>query len=427
MTSVPPSDSPVLFHVEPEPASPFDSPARDSYGPAVLPELAASLAQELADLDARDRLRGCPQLAGSTRSRATLDGQDLVNVSSNDYLGLAAHPALATAAGRAAVTAGFGAGASRLVSGDLPPHRQLELALAAYFGRPAALVFPTGYQTNLGVLTALAGPDDLIVSDAANHASIIDGCRLSRARVLIYPHRQVTAAREALRATGTFRRRFLVTESVFSMDGDVAPLADLAELTRRARAGLIVDEAHAVGALGPAGAGLCAAAGVVPDALVGTLGKAFGAAGGFAAGVPELRAYLVNRARTFLFTTALPPPVAAAAEAALQIAASPEGDTLRASLAANVAGFAAQLAGTPHAPAPASPPTAIFPIILGTDRAALDAALALRRQGFFVQAIRPPTVPEGKARLRVTLSAAHTRGEVAALADALRRLPPTPA
>ena len=275
----------------------------------------------------------------------------------------------------------------------------------------AALLFPSGYQTNIGVLTALAGPGDVIVSDALNHASIIDGCRLSRARIVVYPHGDGDAAAHLLEAARTARRRFLVTESLFSMNGDAAPLARLAQAADVQDAILIVDEAHAFGVLGPRGRGLCAAAGVVPDVLIGTLGKALAAAGGFAAGSRALRDLLVNRARSFIFTTAPPPPVAAAALAALEIVDSSEGDRRRALLRSHTDRLASQLAalrpktvGTPPDTAPGSP---IQPFVVGTDAAALTLSAALASRQIFVPAIRPPTVPLGSARLRITLSAAH--------------------
>jgi 7-keto-8-aminopelargonate synthetase-like enzyme len=236
---------------------------------------------------------------------------------------------VAAAAAEAAQRDGYGASAARLVSGDLPAHRELEGRLAAFLDRPAALLFPSGYQANLGVVSALAGPEDLIVSDALNHASLIDGCRLSRARVAVFPHADVGAAAAALASAPAARRRLIITESLFSMDGDAARLADLAELARSTDAILVVDEAHAIGVHGPSGRGLCAAAGVLPDVLIGTLGKALGAGGGFVAGSSALREYLVNRARTFIFTTALPAPVAAAGGRALEIASGPEGDQRR--------------------------------------------------------------------------------------------------
>jgi 8-amino-7-oxononanoate synthase len=341
----------------------------------------------------------------------------LVSFCSNDYLGLASHPALAAAAAEAARRDGFGASASRLVSGDLPAHRRLEAALADFLSAPAALLFPTGYQANLGVLTALAGPNDLIVSDALNHASLIDGCRLSRARVSVFPHRDAGAARRLLADGGPARRRVLVTESLFSMDGDAAPLADLAAAADETGAVLVVDEAHALGVLGPGGRGLCAEAGIVPAVLIGTLGKAFGSAGGFAAGDSLVRDILLNRARTFIFTTASPPPVAAAAEAALSLIRSPEGARRRDALTRHRLDLASRLAGLGLLSS--SPPGPIFPVVLGTEARALAAADALRSRGYYVTAIRPPTVPAGSARLRVTLSAEHTPDEIAGLAKAL--------
>ena len=381
------------------------------------------LAAELEALAVTDRRRSCPELAGLSRARPWLatpggDGaMALLSFASNDYLGLAAHPALAAAAAEVAARDGFGASASRLVTGDLPAHRTLEAGLASFVGLPSALLFPSGYQTNLGVLCALAGPDDLIVSDALNHASIIDGCRLTRARVAVYPHLDAATARRQLAEGGAARRRLLVTESLFSMDGDVAPLAELARAAADTDAILVVDEAHALGVLGPGGRGLAAAAGVVPDVLVGTLGKAFGAGGGFAAGVAPLRDLLVNRARTFIFTTAIPPPVAAAAAAALAIVAGPEGERRRTILDGHRrvlgAGLVARGLRAEAAPGP------IASVVLGTEARALTVAAALRDRGLWVPAIRPPTVPPGTARLRITLSAEHEGEDVAALADAL--------
>jgi 8-amino-7-oxononanoate synthase len=386
----------------------------------VLDSLATALAAELRALADADRLRALPPLAGPDRTHPLVGDRPLLSFCSNDYLGLANHPALLAAARSAAERSGFGAGAARLVSGDLPEHRELEAALAAFVGTPAALLFPTGYQTNIGVLSALASRDDLIVSDAANHASLIDGCRLSRAEIAVYPHRDASAARSILAAAGRrHRRRLLVTESLFSMDGDTAPLADLARAAHEHDAALIVDEAHALGVAGPGGAGLCRAAGVTPDVLVGTLGKALGSLGGFAAGSTDLRSVLLNRARTFIFTTSSPAPVVAAAAAALGIITTEEGAARRQALQARISQLRSALGLSEEA----SP---IVPVILGSDRAALDASSRLRAAGLFVQAIRPPTVPEGTARLRVTLSAAHTAADVEALAAALHQLGASP-
>jgi 8-amino-7-oxononanoate synthase len=385
----------------------------------------AVLQAELAELVTIGRHRTCPEVAGLSRTSVAVSDEPRLSFCSNDYLGLAAHPALATAAAVAAARDGFGASASRLVSGDLPAHRQLEAALARFLGRPAALLFPTGYQTNIGVLTALAGPDDVIVSDALNHASIIDGCRLSRARIAVYPHGDSEGAAHLLDQARTVRRRLLVTESLFSMNGDAAPLARLAEAAQRHDAIFIVDEAHAIGVFGPRGRGLCAASDVTPDVLIGTLGKALAAAGGFVAGSRVLRDLLVNRARSFIFTTALPPPVAAAALAALGIVDSPEGDRRRALLRAHADNLSPQLAALrPSGLDPAPPDTVagspIQPFVVGSDAAALALSAALADRQIFVPAIRPPTVPAGSARLRITLSAAHAPADLDRLVLALR-------
>jgi 8-amino-7-oxononanoate synthase len=350
----------------------------------------------------------------------TIDGRQYLSFCSNDYLGLATDHRLAQAATEAFALSGYGAAASRLVSGNLPEHIALENDLAALVRLPAALLFPTGYQANLGVLTALAGPDDLIVADRAVHASIIDACRLSRAKLAFYRHLDVTSAERLLARLGpSRRRRLLVTESLFSMDGDIAPLTDLSSIASTHDAALIVDEAHALGTVGPSGGGLCAMLGVRPDVLIGTLGKAFGASGAYAAGTADLRNYLINRARSFIFTTALPIPVAAAARAALHIASSPEGDRLRTHLAALASFLRSRLEMAPQDIA--SP---ILPLHLGADLAAVNASSRLLASAFFVQPIRPPTVREGTARLRITLSALHTLQETTDLANAIDALLP---
>jgi len=378
---------------------------------------AAMLEAELQALADLDRRRACPEAQGLSRVHPRLPGRSMLSFCSNDYLGLASHPALAAAAAEAAARDGYGASASRLVAGDLPAHRSLEAALATFLDRPATLVFPTGYQTNIGVVTALAGRDDLIVSDALNHASLVDGCRLSRARVAIYRHGDARAARRLLAAGSRYRRRLLVTESLFSMDGDAAPLAALAEAAAATDSILVVDEAHAFGVVGPGGRGLCAAAGIVPDVLIGTLGKAVGSAGGFASGPNALRDLLVNRARTFIFTTALPPPAAAAAEAGLRLIAGPEGEQRRAVLAERRRSLGEALVA--RGAIPAIPPGPILPVLLGAESRALGVAAALNERGLFIPAIRPPTVPPGSSRLRITLSSAHEPADLERLVAAL--------
>ena len=384
----------------------------------MLPSLSNQLTAELIALRDRHRLRSCHALEGPSRVNVTSDGLRLTSFCSNDYLGLACHPALARAAAEASARSGFGAAASRLVSGTMPEHLALEDALASLVGAEAALLFPTGYQANLGAITSLAGPQDLIVADRANHASIIDACRLSRSKLAFYRHLDLARAEKHLTHFGpAARRRFLVTESLFSMDGDVAPLLELLTLARAHDAALIVDEAHAIGCLGPSGGGLCAHFGVRPDVLVGTLGKAIGASGAFVAGSTGLRDYLTNCARTFLFTTALPPPVAAAALAAVRTVTSSDGDLVRRALRDRVTQLRSLLALPPD---PFASP--ILPWILGPDDHALRAASHLRDKGILVQAIRPPTVRENTARLRITLSAQHTPEQVATLADAIASL-----
>jgi 8-amino-7-oxononanoate synthase len=380
------------------------------------PDLESDLERDLRDLESRDRLRRLHLISGADRVHLESDQGPLVAFCSNDYLGLSTHPALADAAAAAAASRGYGAGAARLLSGHGAEHADLESDLAALVRLPAALLFPTGYQANLSVISALAGRHDLLVSDAANHASIIDGCRLARAHVSVYRHADLDSAARALATEGSFRRRWLVTESLFSMDGDRAPLADLHRLVETTGASLIVDEAHALGVAGPEGRGLCAAAGIRPTVLVGTLGKAFGAFGGFAAGSTALCDTLVNRARPFIFTTATPPPLAAAARAGVALALTSEGAARRQRASLNAARLRTALS---RRGAAVSGVDLILPVTLGADRAALQASRALRDRGFLVPAVRPPTVPEGTARLRVTVSASHTHEEVDGLAAAL--------
>jgi 8-amino-7-oxononanoate synthase len=330
----------------------------------------------------------------------TEDGRPVVAFASNDYLGLSSHPAVVGAAHEAIDRWGVGAGASRLVTGTRPVHDELEAALAEWKGAERAAVFPTGFAANLGVLGAFGDSGVRICSDELNHASIIDGARLARAEVAVYRHQDVVHLDSLLRdAPG---RAIVVSDLVFSMDGDVAPVAEIAESCRRHGALLVLDEAHA--ALGPDPAPMLHGVDVL---RVGTLSKTLGSLGGFVAGRAAFVELLVNRARPYIFTTALTAPDAAAALAALRIVTAPEGDALRGVLARHVARVA------PGHPSP------IVPVILGSEERALVASAILRARGVWVPAIRPPTVPPGTARLRVTLSAAHTDEHVALLVDAL--------
>jgi len=329
---------------------------------------------------------------------------------SNDYLGLAAAP-IAPHPG--------GAGASRLVAGEHDAHRALERDLARWLETPSALAFSSGYAANLGVVSALAQRGDWIISDELNHASLIDGARLSRAAVTIVPHLDVDAVHRALRGRRA-ARAWVVTESYFSMDADSPDLAALRAVCDTHGAALVVDEAHALGALGPDGRGLCAEAGVVPDVLLGTFGKSFGRAGAFVAGGEELTAWVWNRARSFVFSTGLSPAIAEGARwAVLHAASHPE---LRARLHENAAALRRHLAARGVAVAGFGH---IIPVLIGgadpaaNARAAVEAAATLRGAGIHVQPIRPPTVPPGRSRLRVTATAAHTPDDVERAADAI--------
>lgn len=355
---------------------------------------------ELDAIRRADRWRA-PVAFDSRGVEGTLRGREVIVFSSNDYLGLSQHPAVRQAAAEAALQFGAGATASRLVVGTRSLHEQLEAAIAAWQCTERALVFPNGFAANLSVLSVLGASDVTVFSDELNHASIIDGCRLSKARRLIYRHGDMAHLESLLAATPG--RRLVVTDSVFSMDGNVAPLDAIAALCARFDALLIVDEAHA--ALGPDLAHL-------PCELlrVGTLSKMLGSLGGWVAGSRSLIELLINRARPFIFTTGLSPADAAAALAALRICTSEEGGQLRARL---------RHAVDTIAPAHPSP---IVPVILGEDRAALSAAEALLQQGLYVPAIRPPTVPAGTARLRIALSALHTDPMLDKLQQALRSL-----
>ncbi len=378
--------------------------------------------EELAQIAAKGLLRSLEPLTTPAGAEVTLLGprgpERLVNWSSNDYLGLAGDPRLVEALCAGARAWGTGAGASRLVTGDFAPMNSLEADLAAFEGCEAALLFGSGYAANLGMIPALAGPEDVVCSDALNHASLIDGCRLSRARVAVYPHQDLGALESALRAAGSARRRVVVTDTVFSMDGDLAQLPELAALCERYGAALVVDEAHATGVLGPRGAGLVRALGLERqvDARMGTLSKALGVVGAHVAGSRALRDLLINKARPLIFSTALPPALAEAARASLAIVSGTEGDQRRARLFAGVRQLGAGLRRLGVAAEERSP---IFPVVLGAPARAVAAAAELRKRGHLLKAIRPPTVPAGTSRLRIALSAAHGPERISALLEAL--------
>ncbi len=346
----------------------------------------------------------------------------LLSFCSNDYLGLAAEPALIEAARTAASRWGVGSGSSHLVGGHLAPHEEIEQNLATFTGSARTLYFSTGYMANLGVVPALVGRGDAVFSDRLNHASLIDAAQLSRADHLRYPHNDMVALERQL-AGSSARRKLILTDAVFSMDGDLAPLAQLLELAERFDAWLVVDDAHGFGVLGPQGRGSLAHMGITLSAYpriiyIGTLGKAAGVSGAFVAGAANVIEWLMQRARTYIFTTASSPIVAATLIKSLELIE--QGDARRRHLQELIAQLHAGLHNTRWQLM--SSPTPIQPILIGENEAALHCAAALAEQGILVPAIRPPTVPKGTARLRITLSAAHSHDQLDQLITALRQL-----
>jgi 8-amino-7-oxononanoate synthase len=375
----------------------------------------------LADLDRRGLRRELRVRTTSQRGdRIEIDAQSLVNFGSNDYLGLAGDPRIAAAARSAIESQGWGAGASPLVTGYTSLHAHLERELAAFESAEAALLFPSGYAANIGAITSLVGKGDAIYSDELNHASIIDGCRLSGAAIHVYPHRDVQKLGELLCHGSPVGRRLVVTESLFSMGGDVAPLAALTQLAREFNTMLLVDEAHATGLFGERGRGLCDQAGVAQhvSARVGTLSKALASVGGFVAGSQRLINWLKNRARPYVFSTATPPAAAAAASAALKIVRTePE----RRETVHKLAGRLRQRLAEADIACPASN-SQIVSIVVGDSERAMAISAELRRRGFLVPAIRPPSVPEGQSLLRISLTYLHTEQQIGDLVAALSNI-----
>ena len=384
------------------------------------------LERGLAELDAHGLRRSRRVTDSPCSAHMTVDGREVIGFASNDYLGLAAHPLLVAALIEGARRYGAGSGGSHLLGGHSRAHAQLEDELAEFAGgfsdAPRALYFSTGYMANLATLTALAGRGTTLFSDALNHASLIDGARLSRADVQIYPHAD-TDALSAMLVASDAATKMIVTDTVFSMDGDVAPLARLVELAEQHGAWLVVDDAHGFGVLGPQGRGALAQAGLRSPNLVsiGTLGKAAGVSGAFVAAHETVIEWLVQRARPYIFTTASVPAAAHAVSASLRIIAGDEGDARRAHLRTLIRRTRAMLKATPWLPVDSE--TAVQPLIIGANEATLDIAAALDRAGLWVPAIRPPTVPEGTSRLRISLSAAHSQGDLDRLEAALSVLP----
>jgi 8-amino-7-oxononanoate synthase len=376
----------------------------------------------LVNLDRAGLRRRLAVRDGSQSARVVLDGRELINFGSNDYLGLASDERLIEAARIASEREGWGGGASPLVSGRGESHAELERQLAEFEGAEAALVFPSGFAANAGVVPALADEGDAIFGDARNHASLIDGCRLSKATRFVYPHRDCAALETMLRDAGRFRRRLIVTDSLFSMDGDLAPLVEIAELAEHYDAMLMVDEAHATGVFGSNGCGVvehfaaaCPALKQRVHVRMGTLSKALGSGGGFVCGTQSLIDWLANRARTYVFSTAQPPATSAAAIAALDIGR--REPNLRESLLRNAEALRARLREDGWNTGDSE--SQIIPIIIGDANRTMRLAASLREAGFFVPGIRPPSVPEGESLLRLSLCYHHTPEMIGGLTDAL--------
>jgi 8-amino-7-oxononanoate synthase len=387
-------------------------------------QLLETLEQGLQDIDARGLRRRRRTVDSPCSAHMTVDGRNIIGFASNDYLGLAAHPLLVAAIAEGARRYGAGSGGSHLLGGHSRAHAQLEDDLAEFVGgfvdNPRALYFSTGYMANLATLTALAGRGTTLFSDSLNHASLIDGARLSRADIQIYPHADAEALSAMLEASDT-AVKLIVTDTVFSMDGDIAPLARLLELAEKHGAWLVVDDAHGFGVLGPQGRGAIAEAALRSPHLIsiGTLGKAAGVSGAFVVAHETVIEWLVQRARPYIFTTASVPSAAHAVSASLRIIGGDEGEHRRTHLRALIARTRDMMKRTPWLPVDSH--TAVQPLIIGANDATLDIAASLDRANLWVPAIRPPTVPEGTSRLRISLSAAHSHNDLDQLESALMK------
>ncbi len=365
---------------------------------------------EIDDLKKRGLYREPRTVEGEQGSSVVINGKSVLMLSSNNYLGLANHPELKKASIDAASRYGTGSGGSRLVSGSMEVHRTLERELALLKGTERALLFCSGYHANVGAIPALAREGDLILSDELNHASIVDGCRLSRGEVRIYKHADMGSLEEILRRSSRFKKRLIVTDSVFSMDGDIAPLPDIVDLAEKYSALVMVDDAHGTGVLGKKGKGAMEHFGLEKrvDIQMGTLGKALGSFGAFIAGSEDLIHYLLNKARSLLYSTALPPSACGATLAALRIL--DEEPELISQLRSNASYFRRGLRDRGY-PIPESE-TPILPVILQDPFMTMNVAQRLFDEGVYVQGIRPPTVPDGTSRLRITVMASHSREQL---------------
>src|SRR5437667_1618818 len=383
--------------------------------------------EQLEALRARSLERKLREISSAQGPEVQIAGRRLINFSSNDYLGLAGDSRLCEAAIGAIREFGVGAGASRLVSGTQSPHLRLENALAKWKQAEAALSFSSGYAAAFGTVPALVSKDDVILLEKLCHASLIDGAKLSGATLRVFPHNHLGKLEEHLewvRRQHPGKRILILTESVFSMDGDRAPLRELIELKKRFGALLILDEAHAVGVIGPNGRGLAAAEnlGDEVDVQMGTLSKALGASGGYICGSHDLIEWLINCARSFIYSTAPPPAIAAAASAAIDFLSSSEGEARRLLLWKKIELLRRLLPANAMNTKSSAATSAIFRWIVGDEQAALNLASALQSEGFLVPAIRYPTVAKGSARLRITVTASHDEDRIRALCDAIRKM-----
>ena len=366
--------------------------------------------QELSQLEKQHLLRRFMVVESYDGPRITVNGRRLLLMCSNDYLGLSGHPSLREAAARAMEHYGFGSGASRLISGTSALHEELEKRIASFKGTESALLFNSGYAANTGIIPAIAGDGDVILSDSLNHASIIDGCRLSTANVVVYPHKDVDFVESALKKSTNAKRTLIVTDGVFSMDGDIAPLPELVMLAEKYGVILMVDDAHATGVIGKTGRGTVEHFGLSGRIHIqmGTLGKALGSFGAYAAGNRDVIEYLMNRARSFIYSTALPPAVCAASLTAFDI--MEREPRLLKTLWKNREHFVHGLAALGVVTGISETP--IVPIMLGESEKALRASSKLFDYGIYATAVRPPSVPEGAARIRATVTAAHSSGDI---------------
>jgi len=383
-------------------------------------DLESVLGQELDGLKRRGLFRAMKRIDSMQGPTVFIDGKEVILLSSNNYLGLASHPEVIKAQIRAAEEFGAGSCASRLISGNMYLHEKLEEKTAVFKGTESTILFPTGYMANIGIISALVGEGDLVLSDKLNHASIIDGARLSGAVLRTYPHKNLKRLEEILKKAPPYKKRLIITDGIFSMDGDIAPLPELVKLSQRFKAILMLDDAHATGVLGKRGRGTCEHFGIKNgvDIQMGTFSKALGNLGGFVAGSKTLVEYIRNRARSFIYSTSLPPAIIAGCIKAIEIVENDAG--LREQLWSNVRRFRKGLADLNFNIMGAE--TQIIPVCMADASLTMDAARFLLENGIFAPGVRPPTVARNKCRIRTSLMATHTDAHIDRAIDAFRRL-----